>query len=453
MYIMNANNLANGIPYADTGYLYNIDTANVGPKAYPPVFPLMLAPIIAIWGISLKALKLVGVVCFVFLLLYINTKILPGKMSPVFRIIYLVIIGFYPPFFLQANDILSDIPFLLLCTISLKRIDDHTNSFSEDRPDWFQVCLTGIIIYLAYGTRSLGLLILPVILFLDLIRNRRVSLSTIIILIIAISIIVLQSVLIPETGGYFDQFPKNLQEFMLVLTNSLLYYFTLFSTIFKFGNYLIHFIVLLLLLGFVVIGILASVRKGISSYELFLLTYMVVLLFWPSYQGLRFLYPVLPILFIYILGGFQQLMLKIYQYSAWLPKTIPIILLFSFILYYFNAYIVLLPRPISDIEKSETQEIFNFVKTETDTNDVISFFNPRVLALFTGRKSVALAVPAPKGNTLTRIKELAVNYVIVRLNNSLNDQPELIQLIEENPENFRLVFENPDFRIYQFLKS
>lgn len=38
MYIMNARNIVNGTPYAQTHYVYNIDTALYGPKAYPPHF-------------------------------------------------------------------------------------------------------------------------------------------------------------------------------------------------------------------------------------------------------------------------------------------------------------------------------------------------------------------------------------------------------------------------------
>ena len=40
MYIMNAINIVKGIPYAQTGYIYNPDMASIGPPVYPPVFPL-----------------------------------------------------------------------------------------------------------------------------------------------------------------------------------------------------------------------------------------------------------------------------------------------------------------------------------------------------------------------------------------------------------------------------
>ena len=74
MYIMNAINIVKGIPYAQTGYIYNPDMASIGPPVYPPVFPLILSPFIAIWGVNLLILKLPGIAFFIGLLIYLNVK-------------------------------------------------------------------------------------------------------------------------------------------------------------------------------------------------------------------------------------------------------------------------------------------------------------------------------------------------------------------------------------------
>ena len=58
MYITHANNIAHGRAYTDSLYIYNPNYPELGPKSYPPVFPLMLAPIIIIFGIKLAYLKL-----------------------------------------------------------------------------------------------------------------------------------------------------------------------------------------------------------------------------------------------------------------------------------------------------------------------------------------------------------------------------------------------------------
>src|SRR5262245_21869490 len=65
MYIHHAKNLAEGVPYGKTGYIYNpyihlytSDQAQIGPQTYPPVVPLLLTPIYYLWGLNLNAFKI-----------------------------------------------------------------------------------------------------------------------------------------------------------------------------------------------------------------------------------------------------------------------------------------------------------------------------------------------------------------------------------------------------------
>ena len=53
MYIHHAENIARGVPYGETGYIYNPHNPAVGPKIYPPGFPLLLAPVVKLFGRNL----------------------------------------------------------------------------------------------------------------------------------------------------------------------------------------------------------------------------------------------------------------------------------------------------------------------------------------------------------------------------------------------------------------
>jgi hypothetical protein len=55
MYIHHAKNIVEGIDYRDTGYIYNPFYPSLGPKTYPPVFPLLLSPIYKWFGLKLKS--------------------------------------------------------------------------------------------------------------------------------------------------------------------------------------------------------------------------------------------------------------------------------------------------------------------------------------------------------------------------------------------------------------
>src|SRR2546426_4346019 len=69
MYILEARNLAERAPLSETGYIYNPSNPSVGPKLYPPVFPVLLVPGYLIGGLNnLTPMKVEIVVFFVAIL-------------------------------------------------------------------------------------------------------------------------------------------------------------------------------------------------------------------------------------------------------------------------------------------------------------------------------------------------------------------------------------------------
>src|SRR2546425_1210967 len=67
-YIQHALNIAEGAPYAATGYIYNPHNPGIGPRTYPPGFPLLLAPVIKGFGLKLRPMRVLGIVlvpCFI----------------------------------------------------------------------------------------------------------------------------------------------------------------------------------------------------------------------------------------------------------------------------------------------------------------------------------------------------------------------------------------------------
>src|SRR5678815_1678073 len=71
-YILHAENLASGAPYAPTRYLYNPADPVTGPQQYPPGFPIALAPIVWTFGLELRPMKVEIVLFFVAALFLIH---------------------------------------------------------------------------------------------------------------------------------------------------------------------------------------------------------------------------------------------------------------------------------------------------------------------------------------------------------------------------------------------
>jgi len=446
MYIMNANNIAHGLPYAQTGYIYNNEVV-YGTPAYPPVFPLLLSPLIMIFGLNLKILKLPGIVSFSIFLFYFNYKILSKKTPLLSKLLLISLIGFYPYFFFLSKSIMSDIPFMLFSYVALNLMNNQFNTSTIKIIKFTDYLIIGFFVYLAYGTRSIGIVLLPVYIFFSIFRTKKVSIQTIINLCFALFLMIIQNILVPETGEYFDFIPNSLMSFLSTITSSFTYYFSLFFRIFQVENYYLQSFIFIILIELFVLGFISRIKKSISSFELFFLLYFGVLLIWPSYQFYRFLVPIIPLFFLYFYEGLTVVV----KFIKWPQLRIAIVAIVSLFVFtnYMTTYIAIIPRQQTDLEKIETQELFQFIQEETTSDDVILFFKPRVLALFTDRRSLAMAIPDPGGDLLKKMDSFGVTITVFRKGHSVEYQPELEEFIITHPSNFELLYNNSEFFVYK----
>src|SRR5262245_32955869 len=108
IYIRHSINTADGLPYYQTGYIPNPSNI-IAPVAYPPIFPLLLAPVYKVWGFNLTAMK-VELILFFLLSLWTIFLALRRELEWPYLIAILVLIGFNPWVWQFKEQILSDIP-------------------------------------------------------------------------------------------------------------------------------------------------------------------------------------------------------------------------------------------------------------------------------------------------------------------------------------------------------
>ncbi len=365
----------------------------------------------------------------------------------IWKMLILICIGLYVNFFLTMESINSDIPFLLFCYVALNRINNLLCQDTQKPINLLEHILTGIFIYLAYGTRSVGLILLPVALIYSILKNRKITTSIIVSIFVPLILIFVQGFLIPQTESYFDQLPKTFFEMFSVILQSIGYYYDIFLKIFSLENNVFQSTVFFIMVFGFALGFSRHIRRGFSSFDLFFFMYLFLMLIWPSYQSWRLLIPIIPIYFLYIVEG----MVHIVSLAKldWLRKTIPVFLLIGVVAFYAHTYSEVFPRPLSNIEKNETQDLFEFIRSETNSEDVILFFKPRVMALFTERKSVAMMIPPPNGDTMARMHELDVSVVVRNRNQEYGIQPALDEFISSHPVIFQLMYENLEFQVFR----
>jgi hypothetical protein len=160
-YVMHARNILSGSAYADTGYLFNPDYPNVGPPAYPPGLPFLLAPILAVFGINILALKITCLIVAVFALL-VTFRVLSAVFDQKVALISIFLLTLHPYIWMLGQTIGSESPYLLFNMLVLMwalrpvpRTALAAVGFGT---------LLGLFIFFSVSIRSIGITLLPAVL-------------------------------------------------------------------------------------------------------------------------------------------------------------------------------------------------------------------------------------------------------------------------------------------------
>ncbi|MDX1531681.1 MAG: hypothetical protein R3362_09160, partial [Rhodothermales bacterium] len=175
-YLLHAENLVEGRPYAATGYIQSPDWY-VAPVAYPPGFPLLLAPVIALFGIDLMAVGALLTLAFVGGL-WALAALLRGALPRPYVIGLVLVVGLHPYFWKFKLLPLSELPFLCAVALCLLFYSRATRDGPGTRSGTVigLAVLAGLTLGFAIGTRLLGLVLLPTFVLHDLVRFRRLGL-------------------------------------------------------------------------------------------------------------------------------------------------------------------------------------------------------------------------------------------------------------------------------------
>jgi hypothetical protein len=110
-YVMHAANLVDGRPDTAIEYVPNPQAPWVSPaNGYPPVYPLLLAPVYRLRGLDLGAMKAVSVFTFVMFLVVFAAWSNP-VLSPHMRTVAVALVGLSPAFWSYRDLIASEFPY------------------------------------------------------------------------------------------------------------------------------------------------------------------------------------------------------------------------------------------------------------------------------------------------------------------------------------------------------
>lgn len=357
-----------------------------GPVAYPWGYPLLLAPVVAVFGIHPLALKLVGIACYA-LFLVVFFLLARARLTENEALLLTGVLAVNPMLLLANDLILSDIPFLAVSTLGVLLID----RWSKKSPDFLFGLAVGLTIFFAAFLRTNGILLfVPLIVSLirywgdwkTALRQGLLPLGVFLVLYLAASLVFPNG-----QDSYLSHFSMfNLPR----LWENFLFYLWLPS--WTFNGIPSGVIFYPLLAVFLFVSVAAHWKRDLAIHA-YSLTILALFILWPERQGLRFIYPVLPFLFIFAFDGMKLALERLPTgWQTLAPRAVTgfwgILLLLSLGTSVYSAWGNLAAnREINGPFDEFSYDLYEFIREETPADAVIVFVRPRAMRLFTDRDS------------------------------------------------------------------
>lgn len=441
LYISHARNLSEGRPYADTGYIVNPYARSLSPATYPPLFPLLLAPLYGKFGLDFSMLKLPGILCFaatIPFLFCLFRRDLPAAQS-------MLAAGLWAcwPFILWFKDsVLPDLVFTLLWVLALWML-----RVAYDEPParraWPRSILIGIVCYAAYATRSAGIILPAAIVTYDLLRRRKVGGSALGIVATFCVLAICQNLMIHSDTSYLQMFVfapfKTIKIYLYVVSS-------VFSTATAGWLRWVRYIATLPAFLLSCAGFTLNLRRFRSPTELAIAMYLVLLLLWSSGAGTRYIIPVIPFFFFYIVVALNALRSSVSpRFALWLGG----IFMTSVLVCYVAEDRNFRPRRVEGgISTAGFAELCSYIGAGTKSTDVFIFQNPRVLSLYTRRQASVYPENGDPELVWSYIQKIHARYVI-DTDFLEGDDAVLHPFIRKYADHLRLVFSELHFRMYR----
>lgn len=460
-YISQAKNIVEGKPHYETGYIFNDNAHVLGPPAYPAGFPLLLAPVYLLSGNSIMAFS-VYISLFLFLLGMLMFAFFKKYFNNLISIILVLIIIYNPGLLRFKMEIMSEIPFTFFLILSILFYQKKYSNI------YLNGIIVGLLAAMLTSIRTIGIIFSLAIIFdfsISFLKNRKkpdkkiLRLFTyrfvIIFITAVISHIILNILLFPmppdSSVPYMSIF--NFEIFRQTVLENLSYYIKVFQFFFSPYNKGWEFVSLILsslVFSFILLGMINKFSRKFDTKDIIILLYLFVIMIYPYRgSGFRFLLPVLPLFMYYLVIGLKSVKLNFRFNNIILTLVLSAFVLIQYIsgisniLKHQNR---ILPGP----QEFPSVEAFNFIKENTPEKTIIVFSKPRVLALYTDRRSLS----NERNETLIKMKnkfdEVGVDFYLIH--NEISDDS-IKKYINVNNEFIELVWNNKKFYLYKNIKK
>lgn len=348
----------------------------LGPYLYPNGFPILLSSVYYFFGIDLVAMKIFCTGFFILCLPLIYFFFKPKLSVSSFALFLVAGIGLHESFLTFTDNVLSAFPFLFFLLLSFFMMERSRNLIG-------QIVLGGLIYY-TFAIRDIGLALLPAL------------------FIYQVSPIILKQSK-EKSGLLFHALPYLSFTFFLILrllfsSKSGESRFDLFSLSDVYSNF-VHYsdlisnylfdsnlsLIFLIPMWAVIISGMVIRFKTDAHIIVFMIIVLIIYVIWPFEHVVRFLFPFIPFLLYFLIEGIQYLAKRV-------KMKYPIALFF--IIFGFISFrgvktsIEFSNQDSNTAYSEEIRGIYTFISETVAEDEIIGFYKPRVLRLFTDRNSI-----------------------------------------------------------------
>lgn len=454
-YICQARNFVEGIPQKDTGYILNRYNM-FAPQVYPVGFPLMLAPLYALFGNNTLAFQFL--VTFFSAGIFILSWFFYKKETGIILAWLAAFLLVWHPWVLEnKGEILSDIPFTFFLLLTI-----HVYLNAREIPKKY---LTGFLLGFTLLIRPVGVAFIiglgintliqgfaamrkgefNTFLRSDFLTNSVIAFTGLGIYLITNQVLVD----IPYEGSYFDII--DYYSWKPYVWENMVHYFTIFGDFFfPETNVVLKYVFGFFLLISLITGLLqVNARNRILVF--IIIAHIIILISVPFRQGFRLLYPVMPFLIYFMVLGWNYISGKAGKKPFLVPSLIAVVLISTFLPGDYEIYKTGEKRKGKGQMSAPDLEGLVYVKEHTPADARILFDKPRVMALYGERQSMKngfSGIDLMHQNLIDK----EIDYILVHTW-ILKANPQLKEYLEVRKENLNLIWQSDRYLLYEFIPS
>ena len=425
-YIKEALNIAHGKPFYLSGYIYNPWNTIYAPPQYPPGYPLLLAPVVKIWGISYRAMAYFNT-CLTVCLLFSLFSYFRKHSSMVTALCLSVLITYSGYLIGLKGNVLSDIPCLLFITLypNVRNAETHSRK---------RILLLVVLAVAALLIRTQAIVLLAAeciyMVFSvaqKIIKERKFTVKHFTgqpsVYIVSGSFVLyffLDKVIfrtpVNSSAFYGHYLDSTLQHSLIDAAknnfDALVKVIPVFFHYDTYYNFPKAFMSLIesVAVAFVFTGFFISIKKRLAFDDVFFVLMSLLIMYFP-YHDPRYFLPAVPLLFYYCFVTIKTLLPVITRIDARIVAVVVTLLYLQLGEDFLKKAATEVPQGC--IPQQKELVAFSYISALVNDYDIIVFTRPRVLALYTNKKSINVSWELSHAQNKVVFDSLQVKYMLV----------------------------------------